>query len=160
VLNNTHNVDPETVVGFCQEWRRFDQNAMEPEEHERLFGEYFARLPPNPTGFDAGRQRPLCSPRSADRRFMGNNVVASASLCRATLNAIALAAMARLDRPLARSAELAERFGFDPANFPLGTYRARRSAPSAPQSTRPLQYTARRENRDLVVTTPRIALFL
>ena len=57
--NNTHNVDPDTVVGFGQEWRRFDQNAMEPEEHALLFGEYFAIFPwdslqPNPTGFDAG----------------------------------------------------------------------------------------------------------
>jgi SAM-dependent methyltransferase len=59
MLNNTQNIDPDTVVGFGQEWRRFDQTAMEPEEHARLFGEYFAifpwdRLPANPTGFDAG----------------------------------------------------------------------------------------------------------
>jgi SAM-dependent methyltransferase len=59
MLNNIHNIDPDTVVGFGQEWRRFDQNAMESEEHAQLFGEYFAifpwdKLPAKPTGFDAG----------------------------------------------------------------------------------------------------------
>jgi len=53
------NIDPDTVADFGREWRRFDQSIVEPEEHARAFGEYFAifpweRLPRNPVGFDAG----------------------------------------------------------------------------------------------------------
>jgi hypothetical protein len=36
MLSNTHNVDPDTVVGFDREWRRFDQNAMEPKERPQM----------------------------------------------------------------------------------------------------------------------------
>jgi ubiquinone/menaquinone biosynthesis C-methylase UbiE len=56
---NTDNIDPNTVADFGREWRRFDQSIVGPEEHARLFHEYFSifpwdSLPANPVGFDAG----------------------------------------------------------------------------------------------------------
>jgi SAM-dependent methyltransferase len=56
---NTDNIDPNTVADFGREWRRFDQSIVQPEEHARLFREYFGlfpwgSLPVNAVGFDAG----------------------------------------------------------------------------------------------------------
>jgi SAM-dependent methyltransferase len=55
----TNNIDPDTVADFGREWRRFDQSIVQPEEHARLFREYFGvfpwdGLPANAVGFDAG----------------------------------------------------------------------------------------------------------
>jgi len=53
------NLDPAVVEGFGQEWSRFDQSAVEPDELRSLFDAYFsvfpwAALPPNAVGFDLG----------------------------------------------------------------------------------------------------------
>jgi len=53
------NLDPHTVASFGDEWRRFDQEAMEPLEAEKVFGDYFSifpwhKLSPNAEGFDMG----------------------------------------------------------------------------------------------------------
>lgn len=53
------NLDPRTVASFGDEWQRFDQQGMAPEEAERVFGDYFAifpwdQLPPDAEGFDMG----------------------------------------------------------------------------------------------------------
>lgn len=55
----TDNVDPRTVRGFGEEWARFDQSGVPPEELERLFQAYFSvfpweSLPKNAVGFDLG----------------------------------------------------------------------------------------------------------
>jgi SAM-dependent methyltransferase len=225
MLTNTENIDPDTVADFGKEWRRFDQIAAEPQEHARLFKEYFAifpwdRLPANPAGFDAGcgsgRWAALVAPRVqrlhcidasavalevARQKLTGQcNVVfheapiAAMPIADASMDfgyslgvlhhlpnpAAGLAACVRklksgapmliyvyyaLDNkpgwfrrlwlasdyfrrfiskmpfrlkagiadliaaliywPLARSADLAERFGVDPANWPLAAYRRR-----------------------------------
>lgn len=53
------NVDQATVAGFGDEWDAYDQFALDPEEHRRLFGLYFgifpfASLPDDAEGFDLG----------------------------------------------------------------------------------------------------------
>jgi SAM-dependent methyltransferase len=69
---NADNIDPDTVADFGREWRRFDQSVMQPQEHARLFREYFGvfpwdGLPANAVGFDAGcgsgRWAALVAPR-------------------------------------------------------------------------------------------------
>lgn len=53
------NLNKEVVAGFGDEWSRFDQSALPPEELERIFDEYFnifpwEILPENAVGFDLG----------------------------------------------------------------------------------------------------------
>lgn len=53
------NIDRETVQGFGQEWAAFDQTALTPGEHRRLFDGYFGifpfdALPEGAEGFDLG----------------------------------------------------------------------------------------------------------
>lgn len=53
------NVDPRTVEGFGEEWAAFTQEALAPDEQQRLFDQYFSlypfdRLPPDAEGFDLG----------------------------------------------------------------------------------------------------------
>ena len=53
------NVDPETVEGFGDEWTRFDQKALTPQERREIYNHYFAifpwtQVPPTAVGFDAG----------------------------------------------------------------------------------------------------------
>lgn len=66
------NIDPDTVASFGDEWTRFDQMAIEGEEAEVIFAEYFAvfpwdALPKDASGFDmgcgAGRWARLAAPR-------------------------------------------------------------------------------------------------
>lgn len=54
-----NNVDAKTVEGFGQEWTRFDQAQLEPEESRILFESYFRNfpwdaLPKGAVGFDMG----------------------------------------------------------------------------------------------------------
>jgi ubiquinone/menaquinone biosynthesis C-methylase UbiE len=67
--NNLHTA---TVEGFGDEWERFDQSALPPAEHQRIFNEYFAifpwhALPNDAEGFDlgcgSGRWAKLAAPR-------------------------------------------------------------------------------------------------
>ena len=39
------NLDPGTVRGFGDEWRRFDQSVLDEKEHELMFRRYFAVFP-------------------------------------------------------------------------------------------------------------------
>lgn len=53
------NIDTQTVDGFGDEWERFDQSTLDPEEAKRLFELYFAvfpwrDLPAQAEGFDLG----------------------------------------------------------------------------------------------------------
>jgi SAM-dependent methyltransferase len=53
------NYDQQTVIGFGEEWTRFDHSTMEQAELERSFALYFslfpwAALPVNAVGFDLG----------------------------------------------------------------------------------------------------------
>lgn len=53
------NLDPATVDSFGDEWSRFDQTALSPEEAQKIFDEYFAifpwaSLPAEAVGFDMG----------------------------------------------------------------------------------------------------------
>lgn len=53
------NIDPQTVAGFGEEWAAFDQHELDPDEHRRLFRQYFAimdfgALPADAEGFDLG----------------------------------------------------------------------------------------------------------
>ena len=53
------NIDPKTVDGFGEEWAAFDQTDLPPDEHRRIFADYFsvfpfASLPPAAEGFDLG----------------------------------------------------------------------------------------------------------
>jgi ubiquinone/menaquinone biosynthesis C-methylase UbiE len=66
------NIDPKTVQGFGEEWAAFDQEAMDPVEHRRLFNQYFSpfsfgQLPHGAEGFDlgcgTGRWAVLVAPR-------------------------------------------------------------------------------------------------
>ena len=66
------NIDEKTVSGFGDEWERFDQSELPPEEHQRIFDEYFSifpwhTLPENAEGFDlgcgSGRWAKLAAPR-------------------------------------------------------------------------------------------------
>jgi ubiquinone/menaquinone biosynthesis C-methylase UbiE len=54
-----NNLDAKTVAGFGDEWTKFDQQGLSPEEHQELFERYFKifpweTLPPNAVGFDLG----------------------------------------------------------------------------------------------------------
>lgn len=69
---STINRDSKTVAGFGDEWERFDQSALDAQEHRRLFDKYFAifpwqQLPPDAQGFDmgcgSGRWAKLAAPR-------------------------------------------------------------------------------------------------
>ena len=66
------NIDEKTVSGFGDEWRRFDQSALDPAEREAQFERYFRifpwhRLPSGAVGFDmgcgSGRWARLVAPR-------------------------------------------------------------------------------------------------
>jgi len=53
------NNDTKTVAGFGDEWERFDQSALSPQEHQLLFEKYFRifpwhQLPEHAQGFDMG----------------------------------------------------------------------------------------------------------
>ena len=53
------NIDGKTVEGFGDEWSRFDQSTLSPDELHELFDKYFHifdwnRLPAHAEGFDAG----------------------------------------------------------------------------------------------------------
>jgi ubiquinone/menaquinone biosynthesis C-methylase UbiE len=55
----SENLDEATVEGFGREWAAFDQLALDPDEHRRLFDCYFGifpfeDLPPQAEGFDVG----------------------------------------------------------------------------------------------------------
>lgn len=61
--NNKHiqgkNIDEPTVAGFGDEWERFDQSALLPEERQRIFDAYFSvfpweKLASDAIGFDLG----------------------------------------------------------------------------------------------------------
>ena len=58
-FNPTPNLDPLTVASFGDEWNRFDQKHILPEEAEKIFGDYFTIFPwshlsPQSEGFDMG----------------------------------------------------------------------------------------------------------
>jgi SAM-dependent methyltransferase len=66
------NLDGPTVGGFGDEWQRFDQSALAPQEAQALFDAYFSlfewhRLPNGAEGFDlgcgSGRWAKLVAPR-------------------------------------------------------------------------------------------------
>ena len=66
------NLDPGTVHGFGDEWRRFDQSILDEKEHELMFQRYFAVFPWEQVGADAvgmdlgcgsGRWARLVAPR-------------------------------------------------------------------------------------------------
>jgi ubiquinone/menaquinone biosynthesis C-methylase UbiE len=66
------NLDAGVVRGFGDEWTRFDQSGLPPEEHRRVFDLYFnvfpwSELPPKAEGFDlgcgSGRWAQLAAPR-------------------------------------------------------------------------------------------------
>ena len=68
----TGNVDENVVAGFGDEWSRFDQSALEREELERMFDNYFNIFPwekiaRDAVGFDlgcgSGRWAKLVAPR-------------------------------------------------------------------------------------------------
>ena len=53
------NADAAVIDGFGDEWSRFDQTALPPEEHRAIFDDYFAifpwdALPPGSVGADIG----------------------------------------------------------------------------------------------------------
>ncbi len=59
IVTPSRNIDPKTVEGFGEEWNAFSQEALDVEEHRKLFDEYFAnfpfeRLQPGAEGFDLG----------------------------------------------------------------------------------------------------------
>lgn len=66
------NQDHKTVVGFGDEWERFDQSELSADEHSQLFEKYFKIFPwhilsANSEGFDmgcgSGRWAKLAAPR-------------------------------------------------------------------------------------------------
>jgi len=66
------NIDETTVKGFGDEWERFDQSALSPQEHLDIFNAYFsvfpwAKLSQDAVGFDlgcgSGRWAKLVAPR-------------------------------------------------------------------------------------------------
>lgn len=55
----TENIDKKVVDGFGDEWARFDQTELSPDEFQRMFDNYFnifpwEKLPENAEGFDLG----------------------------------------------------------------------------------------------------------
>ncbi len=68
----TANIDTQVVDGFGDEWSRFDQSALCPDELQRMFDNYFNIFPwdaigPDAVGFDlgcgSGRWAKLVAPR-------------------------------------------------------------------------------------------------
>lgn len=66
------NADPAVVLGFGDEWTRYDQTALSDEEQTRIFESYFSvfpwsALPANAVGADvgcgSGRWAELVAPR-------------------------------------------------------------------------------------------------
>lgn len=66
------NIDQHTVAGFGLEWSAFNQADLPPEEHRRVFDEFFSEFPwddlaPGAEGFDlgcgSGRWAVLVAPR-------------------------------------------------------------------------------------------------
>ena len=66
------NVDKETILGFGDEWKRFDQTGLSDAERKEIFDKYFSLFPwdkisKNSEGFDlgcgSGRWALLVSPR-------------------------------------------------------------------------------------------------
>lgn len=66
------NINNKVVEGFGDEWARFDQSLLDPEEIRRIFEGYFEKfpwemLPPDAVGFDlgcgSGRWAKLVAPR-------------------------------------------------------------------------------------------------
>jgi len=66
------NIDRKTVDSFGDEWGRFDQEKLTPEEANKIFENYFSifpwnKLPKKPVGFDmgcgSGRWAKLMAPR-------------------------------------------------------------------------------------------------
>jgi SAM-dependent methyltransferase len=66
------NIDKSTVAGFGDEWERFDQADLSPEERQKIFDSYFSifpwkKLAPDAVGFDlgcgSGRWAKLIAPR-------------------------------------------------------------------------------------------------
>ncbi len=58
-MTHNRNADDATVAGFGDEWRTFDQGALDEAEGDELFAEYFNIFPweflsPETTGFDMG----------------------------------------------------------------------------------------------------------
>lgn len=69
-----NNIDATTVSGFGDEWERFDQTPLSPQEHQKIFDAYFSIFPwhvlsPDAVGFDlgcgSGRWAKLVAPRVA-----------------------------------------------------------------------------------------------
>tara|TARA_B100000700_G_scaffold226795_1_gene250323 strand:+ start:2716 stop:3561 length:846 start_codon:yes stop_codon:yes gene_type:complete len=53
------NLDKKTVEGFGEEWTKFDQSNLDPEERENIFNQYFSifpweRISDSSEGFDLG----------------------------------------------------------------------------------------------------------
>ena len=53
------NIDDSTVAGFGDEWKRFDQSPLLPEERQKIFDSYFSvfpwkKLTTDSVGFDLG----------------------------------------------------------------------------------------------------------
>lgn len=71
-VDQSPNIDRRTVEGFGREWAAFDQHGLGPDEHRRMFDQYFSvfpfdDLPPDSEGFDlgcgSGRWAALAAPR-------------------------------------------------------------------------------------------------
>lgn len=71
-MDRKKNVDDAVVSGFGDEWSRFDQSALAPQELDELFRQYFGIFPwesvsPSSVGFDlgcgSGRWARLVAPR-------------------------------------------------------------------------------------------------
>ena len=69
------NIDQQTVDGFGEEWKKFDQSDLSINEVTDRFNEYFAifpwdKLPKNPIGFDmgcgSGRWAQIVAPRVSE----------------------------------------------------------------------------------------------
>lgn len=57
--HTAHNLNPDVVTGFGDEWTRFDQSALSEEDRQAVFQSYFAifpwdSLPQDAVGFDLG----------------------------------------------------------------------------------------------------------
>lgn len=58
-VTKSRNIDQETVEGFGEEWAAYSQEGLSPDEHRRLFDQYFSifsfdDLPRKSEGFDLG----------------------------------------------------------------------------------------------------------
>jgi ubiquinone/menaquinone biosynthesis C-methylase UbiE len=84
-MNSTDstNIDVKTIVGFGDEWTRFDQSKLPPEEHQCIFDAYFSilpwqTLPRNTEGFDlvccgSGRWAKMVAPRVGKLHCIDSN---------------------------------------------------------------------------------------